>query len=136
MNKLTTILPDDIFSRHFIGFDRVFDQFSSFPTNSYPPHNVVRTGEDTQIIEFALAGFSADDVDINVENSMVTITGEKEEDDRDYIWNGISARKFVKKFTLTDFWEVLGAEFKDGILVISLKQEIPDAQKPKQIEIK
>ncbi|MCK5644120.1 MAG: Hsp20 family protein, partial [Gammaproteobacteria bacterium] len=91
---------------------------------------------DTQIIEFALAGFSADDVDINVENNIVTITGAKEDDERDYIWNGISARKFAKKFTLTDYWEVIGAEFKDGILVISLKQEIPDAQKPKQIEIK
>lgn len=136
MNKLTTILPDDIFNRHFIGFDRVFDQLSNYSPNSYPPHNVVRTGEDTQIIEFALAGFSANDVDISVENSQVTITGDKTDDDRDYIWNGISARKFVKKFTLTDFWEVVNAEFKDGILVISLKQEIPDAQKPRQIEIK
>ena len=137
MNKQLRILSDDILNSNFVGFDRFFDQFANIASNSYPPHNIVRTGEDTQAIEFALAGFSADEVDISVEDSVVTITGEKtEEEDRDYIWHGISARQFTKNFPLTAYWEVTGAEFKDGILIISLKQEIPEAKRPKQIEIK
>ena len=108
MNKQLRILSDDILNSNFVGFDRFFDQFANIASNSYPPHNIVRTGEDTQAIEFALAGFSADEVDISVEDSVVTITGEKtEEEDRDYIWHGISARQFTKNFPLTAYWEAL-----------------------------
>lgn len=136
MNKQLRILSDDILNSNFVGFDRFFDQFAHITSNSYPPHNIVRTSEDTREIEFALAGFSSNEVDITVEDSVVTITGEKEEDERDYIWHGISARQFTKKFPLTSYWEVKAAEFKDGILIISLKQEIPEAKRPKQITIK
>ena len=136
MNKQLRILSDDILNSNFVGFDRLFDQFSGTTSNSYPPHNLIRTGEDTQEIEFALAGFSSEEVTVTVEDGIVTITGSKADDERDYIHRGISARQFTKKFPLSMYWEATGAEFKDGILVISLKQEIPEAKKPKQIEIK
>lgn len=137
MNKEVRILADDIFNRHFVGFDRLFDQFANVNINSYPPHNVIKTGEDTRDIEFALAGFNEEDIDVTVENGVLTVAGEsKSEDDREYLYQGIAARAFTKTFSLTDYWEVTGAKFTNGVLTISTKQEIPEAIKPKQIEIK
>jgi len=135
-SKALRILSDDILNSNFVGFDRFFDQFSNTPTNTYPPHNVIRVDDDTRELEFALAGFSSDDVQIEVKDNLLTITGEKiVEDDKDYIWHGISSRKFVKQFSLTDYWEVNGAKFADGILTISLYREVPEALKPRTIKI-
>jgi len=137
MNKEVRIIADDIFNRHFVGFDRIFDQFAGVSINSYPPHNVIKTSEDTRDIEFALAGFSEEDISVTVENDVLTVAGvQGVEDDREYLWRGIAARAFTKPFSLTDYWVVTGAKFADGILVVSTKQEIPDAIKPKTIEIK
>lgn len=137
MNSILKITSADIFNRQFIGFDRLFDQLTSQESSNYPPHNIVITGDDTRTIEFALAGFSRDDVTITVEDAVLTISSESlnEEDDRIYIHKGISARSFVKRFSLAEYWEVSNAEFRDGILTISLKQEIPEAKKPKDIKI-
>jgi len=136
MNKQLRILSDDILNSNFVGFDRFFDQFSNIQSNSYPPHNVIRVDDDNQVLEFALAGFSSDDVNIEVKDNVLTITGEKEvEDDRNYVWRGISARKFAKQFSLTDHWEVENASFADGILSISLHREVPEALKPRTIKI-
>lgn len=135
-SKALRILSDDILNSNFVGFDRFFDHFANVPTNSYPPHNVINVGEDKREIEFALAGFSSDDVEIEVKDGILSITGEKTvEDDKEYIWRGISSRKFVKQFSLTDYWEVEGASFQDGILTISLYREVPEALKPKTIKI-
>jgi len=137
MNKEVRILADDIFNRHFVGFDRIFDQFVNTQANSYPPHNVIKTGEDTRDIEFALAGFKEEEIEVVVENGVLTVTGaQATEDDKEYLWRGIAARAFTKQFSLTDYWEVTGAKFTDGILTISTKQEVPEAVKPKQIQIK
>lgn len=135
-SKALRILSDDILNSNFVGFDRFFDHFANVPTNSYPPHNVINVGEDKREIEFALAGFSSDDVEIEVKDGVLSITGEKTvEDDKEYIWRGISSRKFVKQFSLVDYWEVEGASFQDGILTISLYREVPEALKPKTIKI-
>jgi molecular chaperone IbpA len=135
-SKALRILSDDILNSNFVGFDRFFDQFSNVATNAYPPHNVIRLDDDTRQLEFALAGFSSDDVSIEVKDNILTITGDKTvEDDKEYIWRGISSRKFVKQFSLTDYWEVDGAAFEDGILTISLHREVPEALKPKTIKI-
>ena len=138
MNKQLRILADDIpdlFNRHFVGFDRVFDHFANVSTNSYPPHNIVKVDEDQYEIEFSLAGFSIDDINIEVKDGMLTISGEKTADERDYVYQGISTRAFVKQFNLTDHLEVDAAEFEDGILKIALHREVPEALKPKTIEI-
>ena len=137
MNKEVRILADDLFNRHFVGFDRLFDHFTNVNTNSYPPHNVVKTGEETRDIEFALAGFTEDDIEITVENEILTVSGVQQADDeKEYLWRGIAARAFTKQFSLTGYWKVVEAKFKDGILTVSTKQEIPEAIKPKSIEIK
>lgn len=135
-SKQLRILSDDILGSNFVGFDRFLDQFANVASSSYPPHNVIHIDEDKREIEFALAGFTKDDVSIEVKDGILTITGEKVvEDDKDYVYKGISARKFVKQFSLVDYWEVEGASFKDGILCISLYREVPEALKPKTIQI-
>ena len=137
MNNLVKITSADIFNRQFIGFDRLFDHLTATDSSNYPPHNVIITGDDTRTIEFALAGFTQDDVNITVEDAVLTISSESIEGDEDtvYIHKGISARSFVKRFNLAEYWEVSSAEFHNGILTISLKQEIPEAKKRKDIEI-
>ena len=136
MNNQVKITTADIFGRNFIGFDRLVEHLTNQDSN-YPPHNVIITGDDTRTIEFALAGFTQDDVSITVEDAVLTISSEALEGDEDriYIHKGISARSFVKRFSLAEYWEVDVAEFHNGILTISLKQEIPDAKKPKTIAI-
>ena len=137
MNNQVKITSADIFGRQFIGFDRLVEHISGQDSNNYPPHNVIITGDDTRIIEFALAGFTQDDVSITVEDAVLTISSEALESDEDrvYIHKGISARSFVKRFSLAEYWEVYNAEFYNGILTISLKQEIPESKKPKTIAI-
>jgi len=137
MNNQVKITSADIFGRQFIGFDRLVEHLTSQDTSNYPPHNVIITGEDTRTIEFALAGFTHEDVNITVEDAVLTISSEALESDEDrvYIHKGISARSFVKRFSLAEYWEVKNAEFHNGILTISLKQEIPEAKKRKDIEI-
>ena len=135
--ELARITSADIFNRQFIGFDRIVDHLSSLQSNNYPPHNIIITGDDTRSIEFALAGFQRDDVDITVEDDVLTVSGEPAADeDKIYVHQGIASRSFTKQFSLAEYWEIDSAEFSNGILTILLKQEIPEAKKPKQIEIK
>ena len=137
MNEQLRIVSDDILIRQFIGFDRLFDQFAGVQTNSYPPHNVVKTGEDTRDIEFALAGFAEDDISVVVEDGVLTVAGAQGvEDEREYLWKGIGTRAFTKQFSLSEYWVVTGAKFTNGVLVISTTQEVPEAVKPKTIKIK
>ena len=137
MNKQLRIISDDILNRHFVGFDRLFDQFAGTQTNSYPPHNVVQTGDNTRDIEFALAGFRQEDIDVTVEDGVLTVTGASfVAEDKEYLWQGIATRAFTKQFSLAEYWEVTDASFKDGILTVSTRQEIPEAKKPKTIEVK
>lgn len=135
--ELARITSADIFNRQFIGFDRIVDHLSSLQSNNYPPHNIIITGDDTRSIEFALAGFQRDNVDITVEDDVLTVSGEPAETDEDkvYVHQGIASRSFTKQFSLAEYWEIEKAEFTDGILTVSLKQEIPEYKKPKQIEI-
>jgi len=135
--ELARITSADIFNRQFIGFDRIVDHLSSLQSNNYPPHNIIITGDDTRNIEFALAGFQRDDVEITVEDDVLTVSGEPAiDEDKVYVHQGIASRSFTKQFSLAEYWEIENAEFSNGILTITLKQEIPEAKKPKQIEIK
>ena len=136
MSKELRIITDDLLNRHFVGFDRLFDQFAGTQLNSYPPHNVVQTGDSTRDIEFALAGFRQEDITVEIEDGVLTVTGASfGADDKEYLWQGIATRAFTKRFSLAEYWEVTNAGFKDGILTISTRQEIPEAKKPKTIKI-
>jgi molecular chaperone IbpA len=125
----------------FDRFERMFeDDFFNTPSVNYPPYNIVRTGDYTYDIEVALAGFSKKDIDVQYADGVVTIKSvheAKDKDDEDgTIYKGISKRHFTKSFTIADDVEVKGAELKDGLLKISLERIIPEAKKPRTIEIK
>lgn len=108
------------------------------PAETYPPYNIREIDEDTRVLELALAGFAKDEIKVEVENRVLTISGEKEktEEEPKYIHKGIAARKFTKSVTLWEYWEVDSADYNDGILYVVLKREIPEDKKPRQIKVK
>ena len=125
----------DILRNHFLGYhNNFFDNFKTVST--YPPYNI-RGNEDKGVIEMALAGFTKDDLNVEVKDNLLTITGKKEKKARDDIWHkGISERNFTKRFQLHEHVIVDGADLKDGILIVTYHREVPESEKPKQIKIK
>jgi molecular chaperone IbpA len=127
--------------RSSVGFDhlaRLLDEASTFEAPTYPPYNIERVGEDEYLISVAIAGFTAEDVNIEVKGGDLTITGKKNdkpEAKKDFLHQGIAGRNFQRSFQLADHVEVTSAELKDGLLKISLKRVIPEALKPRTIAI-
>jgi len=128
--------------RHSIGFDQMFDQLNRTFANSksdgnYPPHNLVKIDDTHYAIELAVAGFSEEEIDVELKDNVLTVKGEqiKEEQEIEYLHKGISARNFVRTFPLAEHIEVRGATVKNGILAIALEQVIPEEDKPKRIPI-
>ncbi|CAM5456980.1 16 kDa heat shock protein A OS=Afipia felis OX=1035 GN=ibpA_2 PE=3 SV=1 [Afipia felis] len=124
--------------RSSIGFDRLIDLVDAAQRSneeSYPPYNIERVGDDRYQISLALAGFSPSDVNITAEQNVVTIEGRKNEEKRDYLYHGISARAFRRQFSLADHVEVTNASFENGVLKIDLVREVPEAMKPRRIAI-
>lgn len=127
--------------RSSIGFDRlasVLDRAMSTDSvsNNYPPYNIESLDENEYMIRLALAGFKQSELDINVENGVLTIRGVKEKtEERNYLHQGIANRNFERKFNLADYIEVVDASLEDGLLNIKLVKEIPEAMKPKKIAI-
>ena len=130
-----------------IGFDDVFDNFESMVDSNmrvvsqtnYPPYNIVKIEKNKYDVEVALAGFSKEDVKVEVEDGKLiieSVKSDKEEDKDGVIHKGISKRQFKKVWTLADDVEVNGAELKDGMLKVSMEKIIPEHKKPKSIEIK
>ena len=128
-----------------VGFDDVFNHFESMfdydmvNVSNYPPYNIVKTGDNKYDVEVALAGFNKKDINVSVENGMLTIESKEDKSkdkDGEVIHKGISKRYFKKSFTISDDVEVKGAELKDGMLRISMEKIIPEAKKLRTIDIK
>ncbi len=115
----------------------VFDEVQRTTEDNYPHYNIERLDENHFQISVALAGFSPDEISLTVEQNMLTLEGRKAEKDGDkiYLFRGISTRPFKRQFTLADHVEVKSARFEDGLLVIELAREVPEAMKPRQITI-
>jgi len=107
------------------------------PVNNFPPHNIIKIDENKYAVELAVAGFSKDEIDIQVQENTLTIKGEKIEGtpNLEYLHRGIGTRSFTKSITIADTIEVKGAEYKDGILRIGLENIVPEHKKPRKIEI-
>lgn len=124
----------------FIGFDSVLNKLGQLektnPSN-YPPYNLIKTGEDTYLIELAVAGFDEMDFDIELHDGLLTIKADAGGTDSsvNYLHKGIADRSFVRKFTLADTIEVEGVSLTQGILRVQLKNVIPEEKKPKKIPI-
>jgi molecular chaperone IbpA len=125
--------------RSTIGFDRLFsvlDQVSG-EAQSYPPYNIERVAENAYRLTLAAAGFSADDLSIEVKENALTLRGEKKakEPKTDMVYRGIAARAFERRFELADFVQVTGASLENGLLHVDLVREVPEAKKPRLIPI-
>jgi molecular chaperone IbpA len=104
--------------------------------DNYPPYNVERCGEDAYRISLAVAGFGMDDITVTAERDTLIIEGKKPDSQRrEYLYHGIAARPFRRVFNLADYVQVKQASFKDGLLIVDLIREIPDAMKPRRIPI-
>ncbi|HEV7601827.1 MAG TPA: Hsp20 family protein [Bradyrhizobium sp.] len=126
--------------RSTIGFDRFFDLVDAAQhadsDDNYPPCNVERLSDDRYQISLALAGFSPDEIAITAEQNVLTVEGRKaEKGQREFLYQGISARPFKRQFNLADYVQVRSAAFDNGLLQIELVREIPEAMKPRRIAI-
>lgn len=127
--------------RNSVGFDRLASLMdnamrSDSASAGYPPYNIESLDENHYAITLAVAGFTREEIDIDVEKGVLTVRGKKEKDEsRQYLYQGIAYRAFERKFNLADYVEVKGASLENGLLTIDMVKEIPEAMKPRKIEI-
>jgi molecular chaperone IbpA len=127
--------------RSTIGFDRLTRlmdtaaQLDSSP--AYPPYNIEATGENAYCLTMAVAGFGADDLDVTAKEGALIVTGksQKDEDGKQYLHRGIARRAFERRFQLADHIRVAGASLDNGLLHVDLVREVPEALKPRKVEI-
>lgn len=145
MRSLTTTLNsqlDDMFrdiNRFAVGFEptfRMLDHVRSTSGAGYPPYDLETIGDDHHRLSMAVAGFTADDLDITLQDGVLTIDGKvKQEDNKVYLHKGIAGRSFRRVFYLNTWVKVTGSSLADGILTIDFEQEIPESMKPRKIII-
>ena len=141
MTQLTKVTPS-FFNKSLVGFDRMFDdlehRFSNPNTGNYPPYNIAKISDDLYEISIAVTGFDKSEVTVQVESNVLTIVGKRlnDEPEQEYLHRGLALRDFERVFTLAEHMEVTSAEVTNGILAITLEREIPEAMKPRVIDIK
>jgi molecular chaperone IbpA len=129
------------FYRSAIGFDRLFqmlDQATGFDSEStYPPYNIERTGENSYRITLAVAGFTPDELKVEVKEQTLSVSGEKapETESKTYLHRGIASRAFERRYQLADYVDVTGAKFENGLLHVDLIRNLPERMRPKTIAI-
>ena len=130
-----------------VGFDRMFDNLSRYVDNNststgFPPYNIRKEGDYNYVIEMALAGFGKEDIEVEVADSTLSVRSTKKplnEDissNDDTVYRGISYRKFDRKFTLAEDVVVNGAKLENGMLILELERVVPEAKKPRLVEVK
>lgn len=130
--------------RTSVGYDRLASLLNSAnhleQGAGFPPYNIQKAGDDRYRITMAVAGFSQDELNITTENNRLVVSGEKPEEkegeDNAFLYRGIATRSFERRFTLAEHVKVTGARLDNGLLHIELEREIPEAMKPRSIEIK
>ena len=126
--------------RSVVGFDRLaslLETATADAATGYPPYNIERTDENAYRIEIAVAGFRPDELNIEVKENLLTVQGRKaaNDDQRRFLHRGLAERDFERKFQLADYVVVTEAKLADGLLAISLVRELPEALKPRRIDI-
>ena len=142
MTKLSTLDLSPLY-RNSIGIDnwiaRVLDQIDHTAPTNYPPYNIIKHDENTFEVQVAVSGFSEGEVEVAVKDGNLVISGEKQPEAQmvgtEYLHQGISARRFVRSFSLADYVEVVDASCRHGILTVRLERKLPEAMKPKTIAI-
>lgn len=125
--------------RSAIGFDRLANLIESAASNGnagYPPYNIEQLGDNDYRISMAVAGFTQEELELSFQENLLTVKGNKQADTgRNYLYQGIAERGFERRFQLADYVRVKGADLKNGLLHIDLAREVPEAMKPRKIEI-
>jgi molecular chaperone IbpA len=129
-------------ARALVGFDRMFDdmehRFANQINNNYPPHNIIKTGDNDYRIEVAVAGFSKNEIAVELEDNHLTIRGESQTTawpSEAYLHRGLASRDFTKVFPLAEHIKVKGAQIENGILAVMLERIVPEELKPRVIEV-
>ena len=139
--QLKAVSPADFanLSRALIGFDQIFNQRLQQANSNYPPHNIVKYSDSEYAIEIAVAGFSKEEITVEVDQDQLIVRGVQGEvvnEGKEYLHRGLASRNFEQTWTLAEYMEVKDAEVKDGMLVIQIDRIMPEALKPRQIVIK
>lgn len=127
--------------RSTVGFDRIFDLMDSYAeqSNGYPPYNIERSDETHYRITLAVAGFGEKDLNIEVKEGVLTVTGQRDEQEkaeqRSFLYQGIAGRAFERRFQLAEHVEVRAAKLENGLLHVDLERVIPEEKKPRRISI-
>lgn len=125
----------------FLGFEGLFDDLERIHSNArsgdnYPPHNVVKIDEENFLIELAVAGFTENDLNVEVKEGILKIAGEiKDQGNNEYVHKGISSRRFEKSFRISEFVVIDDADLRNGILVVKARVEFPEEKRPRKINI-
>ena len=136
---MRTVLDFSPLHRSSIGFERIFgllEAAQTQPSDNWPPFDTMKLSDDRYQITMAVAGFKRDEIDISVQENLLAIKGERKSDtEGEYLHRGIAYRPFIRRFELAEHVQVCDAQLADGLLTISLKRELPEAMKPRRIEI-
>lgn len=131
------------YTQNALGFESLFADLDRFlssdtvKTPGYPPHNLIKLGEDKYLVEIAASGFAPEELEVTVKDSYLTVVGQKaqKDDTANYLYKGIGTRNFTKSFKIADTINVVAAGFKDGVLSVALVNVIPEKMKERKIEI-
>lgn len=131
---------NDLLYRNFLGFDKIIDEMNKTTAaiqkqTSFPPYNIRKIDENKYIVELAVAGFSKSDIEIEIADDILKISGNTSEDDDNFLFRGIAKRNWTRQFNLADTIEIQDASLVNGILKVFLENIIPDSKKPRKIDI-
>lgn len=130
------------FDKFFVGFDEHFNKIAQLHDDltknipNYPPYNIRKTGDNTYVIELAVAGFGKQEIDITLDDNKLIVSGNAKDDSDNFLFKGIANRAFTRTFALNDQIEISDAALVNGMLKIALERIIPEHKKPKKIEVK
>ncbi len=135
---MTDLINLNNFLNNAIGFENFFDRFHRLPNINagFPHYNIKKAGEDKYTLEMAVAGYKKSDIDVQVQDGVLSIEGKSSEDKEDFVHRGIAKRAFKKQLQLSEYVECSGAKLEDGMLKVELKYDPPENKKPKKISVK
>ena len=135
---MTDLINLNNFLNNAIGFESFFERFNRLPeiNSGFPHYNIKKAGEDKYILEMALAGYKKGDIDVTVDDGVLTVKGKSSEEKEKFVHRGIARRAFMKQLQLSEYVECKGAKLEDGILKVELNYDPPEDKKPKKITIK
>ena len=135
---MTDLITLNNFLNNAIGFESFFERFSRLSeiNSGFPHYNIKKAGEDKYILEMALAGYKKGDIDVTIDDGVLTVKGKSSEEKETFVHRGIARRAFMKQLQLSEYVECKGAKLEDGILKVELNYDPPEDKRPKKITIK